>query len=62
MSAIIQYINNENPLSCERCSIAKTILDIAMAEMVPLQKLGEILYYTASGVIKRNIMIENQKN
>ncbi|MDO4941585.1 MAG: ferritin family protein [Lachnospiraceae bacterium] len=43
MSAITQYINNENRLSCEKCPIAKTILGIAMAEMIHLQKLGEMI-------------------
>lgn len=43
LSAITQYINNENRLSGERCSIAKTILGIAMAEMMHLQKLGELI-------------------
>lgn len=44
MSAITQYINNENRLSCEKCPLAKTILGIAMAEMMHLQKLGEMIY------------------
>lgn len=44
MSAITQYINNENRMSCERCPFAKTILGIAMAEMIHLQKLGELIY------------------
>lgn len=44
MSAITQYINNENRLSCERCSVIKTILGIAMAEMIHLQKLGELIF------------------
>ncbi len=43
LSAITQYINNENRLSCEKCSIAKTILGIAMAEMIHLQKLGQLI-------------------
>lgn len=43
MSAITQYINNENRLSCERCPIAKTLLGIAMAEMIHLQRLGELI-------------------
>ena len=43
-SAITQYILNENRLSCEKCPMAKTILGIAMAEMVHLQKLGELIY------------------
>lgn len=44
MSAITQYINNENRLSAEKCSLAKTILGIAMAEMIHLQKLGELIF------------------
>lgn len=43
LSAITQYINNENHLSCERCPAAKTLLGIAMAEMMHLQKLGELI-------------------
>lgn len=43
MSAIVQYIQNENRLSGEQCSAAKTILGIAMAEMIHLQKLGELI-------------------
>ena len=40
LSAITQYINNENRLSCEKCPLAKTLLGIAIAEMMHLQKLG----------------------
>ena len=43
LSAIAQYINNENRLSCEKCPMAKTLLGIAMAEMMHLQKLGELI-------------------
>ncbi len=43
LSATTQYINNENRLSSERCPAAKTILGIAMAEMMHLQKLGELI-------------------
>lgn len=43
MSAITQYINNENRLSCTNCPIAKTLLGIAMAEMMHLQKLGQLI-------------------
>lgn len=43
LSAITQYINNENRISCEHCSLAKTLLGIAMAEMMHLQKLGELI-------------------
>ena len=44
MSAITQYINNENRLSCGNCDMAKTILGIAMAEMIHLQKLGQLIF------------------
>lgn len=44
MSAITQYINNENYLSCEKCPLAKTILGIAIAEMIHLQKLAELIF------------------
>jgi len=50
LSAITQYINNENRLSCSRCSIAKTILGIAMAEMMHLQKLGELVFLLGGDV------------
>lgn len=44
LSAITQYINNENRLSCGHCALAKVLLGIAMAEMMHLQKLGELIY------------------
>lgn len=50
LSAITQYINNENRLSCQSCSIAKTILGIAMAEMMHLQKLGELIFLLGGNV------------
>ncbi len=43
LSAVTQYINNESRLACEHCSIARTILGIAVAEMMHLQKLGELI-------------------
>ncbi len=43
LSAITQYINNENRISGDNCSLAGTILGIAMAEMMHLQKLGELI-------------------
>ena len=43
MTALTQYINNENRLSCNNCSVAKTLLGIAMSEMIHLQKLGELI-------------------
>lgn len=50
MSAITQYINNENRLSCENCPMAKTILGIAMAEMIHLQKLGELIFLLGGSI------------
>lgn len=50
MSAITQYVNNENRLSCDKCSIAKTILGIAMAEMIHLQKLGELIHLLGGNI------------
>lgn len=50
MSAITQYINNENRLSCERCPMAMTILGIAMAEMIHLQKLGEMIFLLGGNI------------
>lgn len=44
LSAITQYINNENRLSCDHCPVAKTLLEIAVAEMMHLQKLGELIH------------------
>ena len=43
LSAITQYINNQNRMSCEKCPLAKMILGIAVAEMMHLQKLGELI-------------------
>lgn len=50
MSAITQYINSESRLSYERCPVAKTILGIAMAEMIHLQKLGELIFLLGGSV------------
>lgn len=50
MSAITQYINNENRMSCEKCPLAKTILGIAMAEMIHLQKLGELIHLLGGNI------------
>lgn len=50
LSAITQYINNENRLSCEKCPLAKTILGIAIAEMIHLQKLGELIFLLGGNI------------
>lgn len=44
MTSIMQYINNENRLSCAKCPVAKSLLGMSMAEMIHLQKLGEMIY------------------
>ncbi|MDD6169680.1 MAG: ferritin family protein [Lachnospiraceae bacterium] len=43
LSAVTQYIHTEICLSNRKCEVAKTILGIAMAEMIHLQKLGELI-------------------
>lgn len=50
MSAIAQYINHENRLSCERCPAAKTMLGIAMAEMIHLQRLAELIFLLGGNI------------
>lgn len=50
LSAVLQYINNENRLSGEHCSLIRTILGIAMAEMIHLQKLGELIHLLGGNV------------
>lgn len=44
LSAIAQYVNHENRMVCERCQLAKTIIGIAMAEMIHLQMLAELIF------------------
>lgn len=50
LSAVLQYINNENRMSGEHCSLVRTILGIAMAEMMHLQKLGELIHLLGGNV------------
>lgn len=50
MTAITQYINNENRLACERCPVARTILGIAIAEMIHLQKLAELIFLLGGSI------------
>ncbi len=50
LSAILQYINNENRMSSEHCALIRTILGIAMAEMMHLQKLGELIHLLGGNV------------
>jgi len=50
LSAITQYINNENRISLEECAMARTLLGIAIAEMMHLQKLGELIVLLCGNV------------
>ena len=43
LSAIAQYINNENRLASENCPMAQALLGMAVCEMIHLQKLGELI-------------------
>jgi len=43
LTAITQYINNENYLAGQKCSMAQILLGIAISEMIHLQKLGELI-------------------
>lgn len=63
LSATAQYINNENRLACEKCSISKTLLGMAICEMMHLQMLGELIAllggnigFTANGRNGRPVM------
>lgn len=43
LTAAMQYIHGESCLSCNSCTAAKTIVGMAVAEMIHLQKLGEMI-------------------
>lgn len=43
LSAITQYINHHARLSMDSCTYANILLGIAMAEMIHLQKLGQLV-------------------
>lgn len=43
LTAALQYIHGESCLCCHRCATAKTIVGMAVAEMIHLQKLGEMI-------------------
>lgn len=55
LSAITQYINNENRLSCENCPVAKTLLGIAVAEMMHIRMIKD---EGVNAVLKRLIKDE----
>ncbi len=43
LSALTQYINNESRISRSHCRHARLLLEIGVAEMMHLQKLGELI-------------------
>lgn len=43
LTATLQYIHGESCLCCHQCAVARTIVGMAAAEMVHLQKLGEMI-------------------
>lgn len=43
LTAAMQYIHGESCLSCHQCTVAKTVVGMAIAEMIHLQKLGEMI-------------------
>ena len=43
MSAIMQYINNENRIFHQNCQMGKAFLGMAMAEMMHMQMLGQLV-------------------
>ena len=43
LSATLQYINNESRMINKRCPMGKTILGMAMAEMMHMQILAELM-------------------
>lgn len=50
LSALTQYINNESRLSMKFCRYARMLLEIAVAEMMHLQKLGELIFLLGGDV------------
>lgn len=50
MTAITQYISHESRLSVDKCPLAKILLGIAMAEMIHLQKLAEMIILLGGNV------------
>jgi len=50
LSAITQYISNENQIAGDNCLMAKTLLGIGMAEMIHLEKLAEMIVLLGGSV------------
>lgn len=60
LSAITQYIHSEILLSNRNCEVANIILGIAMAEMIHLQKLGQLVELLGGYLDYRTM--KNQRN
>lgn len=60
LTAITQYIHGESCMCCGHCTEARTLLGIAMAEMIHLQKLGEMIMLLG-GNIDYSISTRNGK-
>ena len=43
VSAVMQYINNESRMFNKKCAMGRTLLGMAMAEMMHMQMLGELI-------------------
>lgn len=61
LTAITQYIHGESCLCAAQCPEARTMIGIAMAEMMHLQKLGELIMLLG-GSIDYSIPTRNGKS
>lgn len=50
LTAIAQYIHGESCVCCNYCTEAKTLISIAVAEMIHLQKLAELIMLLGNGI------------
>ena len=50
LTATTQYIHGESCICCSHCKEAKTLIGIAMAEMMHLQKLAEMIILLGSSI------------
>lgn len=61
LSALTQYINNESRLSLKHCRYARMLLEIAVAEMMHLQKIGELIFLLG-GEVDYTARYQNGRN
>lgn len=50
LTAIAQYIHGESCVCCSCCTEARTLIGIAVAEMIHLQKLAELIMLLGSSI------------